>query len=85
MNENIPDGAQAIHIDGMPYYVNLYAIVTGDAVTVYTQCNIWVDKEPRNIGQYSREYLRDQRRDVIERSTQKLCQLHGLRATIQYE
>ena len=85
MNSNIPDGAQAIYIDGMPHYVNLYAIVTGDSVTVYTQCDTWVNKEHRNIGQYSREYFRDEYRDVIQHSTQKLCQLHGFRAAMRYE
>jgi hypothetical protein len=90
MNNNVPDGAQPIHIDGMPYYVNLYATVTsdsatGDSVTVYTQCNIWVDKEPRNIGTYSAEYFRDCHRDVMEEATSKLCQLHGFSKAIRYE
>jgi hypothetical protein len=85
MNNKIPANAHPLHIDGMPYYVNLYAETSGDTVTVYTQCDIWMDKEPRNIGTYSAEYFRRFRGDVMEEATSKLCHLHGFSKAIRYE
>jgi hypothetical protein len=85
MNNKIPANAHPLYIEGMPYYVNLYAESVDDTVTVYTQCDMWMNKEPRIIGTYSAEYFRDCRRDVMMQATSKLRQLHGFSKAVSYQ
>jgi hypothetical protein len=85
MNENVPANARPLYIGGMPFHVNLYAIFENDSAIVYTQCDTWVDKEPRYIGQYSLEYFNDCHRAMMMEATSKLCRLYGLRKVTRYE